>query len=128
MGLDKFGGPWKYLTFWNLWFQAVYFLICFVNDLRGRIPSEKKCACKMSRTKEALINSGSKLVRAEDYIYCTVAFPIGMFVGIIFWTLYAIDRELVNRPTKGSSLNLKKTSNCLSRYSPPLWTSMSPRT
>ncbi len=36
LGLDQFGGPWKYLTFWNVWVQAVYFLMCYVNDKRGR--------------------------------------------------------------------------------------------
>ncbi len=39
LGMDKFGGPWKYLTFWNLWIQGIYFLICTINDILGRKPS-----------------------------------------------------------------------------------------
>ena len=42
MGFDKFGGSWKYLTFWNLWFQLVYFIICLANDFRGRSKGKSK--------------------------------------------------------------------------------------
>ena len=35
------------------------------------------------------------LVRAEDFFFASLSFPIGMFVGLAFWGLYAIDRELV---------------------------------
>ena len=31
----------------------------------------------------------------RDYYFATLAFPIGQFVGIIFWTLWHINRELV---------------------------------
>ena len=29
--VDKFGGPWKFLTFWNLWVQLGFFLVCLVS-------------------------------------------------------------------------------------------------
>ena len=35
------------------------------------------------------------LVRLEDFLFASLAFPIGMFVGLAFWGLYAVDRELV---------------------------------
>ena len=31
----------------------------------------------------------------EDRFYASIAFPYGLFVASVFWTLYAIDRELV---------------------------------
>ncbi len=34
-GFTSYGGHWKYLTFINLWLQAVYFAIALVNDLKG---------------------------------------------------------------------------------------------
>ena len=37
----------------------------------------------------------SKLQKCRDYLFATLAFPIGQFVGIIFWVLFHIDRELV---------------------------------
>jgi len=79
MGFDKMGGPWKYLTFWNLWVQAVYAAICLVNDVSGRRKGKDKGLFK----------------RMEDWLYSTLAFPIGMFVGISFWSLFFIDRSLV---------------------------------
>ncbi len=35
-GIGRFGGPWKFLTFWNLWFQAAFFGLALISDLRGR--------------------------------------------------------------------------------------------
>ena len=34
-----------------------------------------------------------RLARLEDFLFASLAFPIGMFVGTAFWGLYAIDRE-----------------------------------
>ena len=30
--VDKFYGPWKFLTFWNLWVQLGFFLVCLVSS------------------------------------------------------------------------------------------------
>ena len=35
-----------------------------------------------------------RLARLEDFLFASLAFPIGMFVGTAFWGLYAIDREV----------------------------------
>merc|ERR1712130_5286 len=35
------------------------------------------------------------LLQLIFFIIASAAFPIGMFVGIIFWSLWAIDRELI---------------------------------
>ena len=29
--VDKFYGPWKFLTFWNLWVQLGFALVCLVS-------------------------------------------------------------------------------------------------
>lgn len=76
-----FGGQWKYLTFWNLWIQFAYFSISFINSFVGSHAQHK--------------SEATKLQKVRDYFFSTVAFPIGIFVTVMFWTLYAIDRELV---------------------------------
>ena len=78
---ETWGGKWKYLTFLNMWFQLVYFSISFLNSIFGSHATDKK--------------SASTLQRIRDYYFATIAFPIGQFVGIVFWTLFTIDRELI---------------------------------
>jgi hypothetical protein len=86
-GLDKFFGPWKFLTFWNMWVQLIYFSICLVNDFTGgRKSANNNKSGKQGR---------GFLERAEDYLFASIAFPMGLFVGIAFWGLYAFNRELV---------------------------------
>lgn len=77
----SFGGQWKYLTFWNMWIQLIYFTISFLNNIFGSHATDKK--------------SSSTLQKIRDFLFSTLAFPIGQFVGIVFWTLFKIDRELV---------------------------------
>ena len=43
----------------------------------------------------AYLKSASGLQKVRDYLFATLAFPIGQFVGIVFWTLYNIDREII---------------------------------
>jgi len=31
----------------------------------------------------------------KDFLFATIVFPLSLFVAVTFWTLYAIDRELV---------------------------------
>ena len=68
---NKFGGVWKYLTFLNMLLQCIFFTIAllanFVKRLRG----------------------------IRDLMFSSAAFPVGMFVGIIFWSIWAVDRELI---------------------------------
>lgn len=77
----SFGGQWKYLTFWNMWIQMVYFGISFLNNIFGTHATDPM--------------SASKLQKIRDFFFATLAFPIGQFVGIVFWTLFYINRELV---------------------------------
>ncbi|XP_018541980.1 androgen-dependent TFPI-regulating protein [Lates calcarifer] len=76
-GIFVYGGPWKYLTFLNLLLQMLFFGVAAVNDLQSGKKSE------------------SALNRCKDLIFSVFAFPVGMFVVLLFWTIFAYDRELV---------------------------------
>lgn len=71
---EKFGGHAKYLTFLNMCLQCLYFGVCLVSDLAGR---------------------KSSINRVKDVMFASAAFPIGIFVAVIFWGLYGVDRELI---------------------------------
>ncbi|XP_031629458.1 androgen-induced gene 1 protein-like isoform X2 [Contarinia nasturtii] len=76
-----FGGRSRYLTYWCLIVQASYFTLCVLNDVIG--------------TNENYPKRPSKLRKLKDYIFATFAFPLAMNVAISFWSIYAIDRELI---------------------------------
>ncbi|XP_067211229.1 androgen-induced gene 1 protein isoform X3 [Linepithema humile] len=76
-----FGGKFKFLTFWDAILQAVFFLICFLNDLVGTNAVNPK---KPPFTR-----------KLKDYFHASLGFPIAMFVGVTFWALMLVDRELV---------------------------------
>jgi len=67
----KFGGVWKYLTFLNMVLQCIFFIIAF------------------------LANFSKKFVKTRDVMFASAAFPIGIFVAVIFWGLYFVDRKLI---------------------------------
>ncbi len=76
-----------------------------------------------------MLISDTKLKKAEDYLYATLAFPVGMFVGIVFWTLFAIDRELVNKDAVLTKVGMSVCNIVIfRRFSLPCWTSTSPLT
>ena len=70
----KFGGPLKYLTFLNMVLQLVFFTLAFISNFTGK---------------------KSMVTKVKDVMFASAAFPIGMFVGIIFWSIWAVDRELI---------------------------------
>ncbi|XP_076438077.1 androgen-induced gene 1 protein-like [Babylonia areolata] len=79
-----YGGKFKYLTFWNHCLQTAYFGLCALNALAGSdIPASVSPAKR------------SGLQRFRDIVHSALAFPVGMFVVMTFWGLYAVDRELV---------------------------------
>ncbi|XP_014468942.1 PREDICTED: androgen-dependent TFPI-regulating protein-like isoform X2 [Dinoponera quadriceps] len=82
---DKFKdfdpGQFKFLTMWNVILQAVFFLICVLNDCFGTNAVNPK--------KLPFIR------KLKDDLHASLGFPIAMFVGVIFWTLMFVDRELV---------------------------------
>ncbi|XP_055550862.1 androgen-induced gene 1 protein-like isoform X2 [Wyeomyia smithii] len=70
-----------FLTYWNLILQAIYFTVCLVNDFFG--------------TNEVSPRSIPIIRKLKDYMLAAFAFPVALNVGVTFWTLMAIDRELV---------------------------------
>ncbi|XP_055638795.1 androgen-induced gene 1 protein-like isoform X3 [Toxorhynchites rutilus septentrionalis] len=70
-----------FLTYWNLILQAIYFTICLINDFVG--------------TNEVAPRRIPAIRKLKDYMLAAFAFPVALNVGVTFWTLMAIDRELV---------------------------------
>ncbi|XP_011339274.1 androgen-induced gene 1 protein isoform X1 [Ooceraea biroi] len=78
---SAFGGKFKFLTFWDAILQAVFFLVCLLNDMFGTNAVNPK--------KVPFIR------KFKDYFHASLGFPVAMFVGVTFWTLMFVDRELV---------------------------------
>lgn len=78
---NTFGGKFKYLTFLDAIIQAIYFTVSVLNDIVG--------------TNELTPKRMPAIRKFKDYLLASLAFPVAMNVGISFWTLMAIDRELV---------------------------------
>ncbi|KAF5270682.1 hypothetical protein FQA39_LY01420 [Lamprigera yunnana] len=71
----------KFLTYWNALLQATFFTICLLNNFIGSTEVHPK--------------SKPFIRKLRDTILASLAFPLAFFVGITFWAIYAIDRELV---------------------------------
>ncbi|XP_023175343.2 androgen-induced gene 1 protein isoform X2 [Drosophila hydei] len=71
----------RFLSYWSLIIQALYYIVSLVNDFVG--------------TNELVPRRAPAIRQFKDWLLSTLAFPVALNVGITFWTLYAIDRELV---------------------------------
>ncbi|KAG5899750.1 hypothetical protein JTB14_006088 [Gonioctena quinquepunctata] len=80
---DSFGfsNKLKFLTYWNALFQAFFFTICLLNDFIG--------------TNENLPKRSPLIRRVRDKLMSSLALPLAFFVGLTFWGLYFVDRELI---------------------------------
>ncbi|XP_042874494.1 androgen-dependent TFPI-regulating protein-like [Penaeus japonicus] len=78
---DIFGGPFKFLTFWDMLVQFFYFVVAFANDLFGSSVSERR--------------KQSSLQKVRDFSFSTVVFFLGSMVSIVFWLLFNLDRNLI---------------------------------
>ncbi|XP_014678691.1 PREDICTED: androgen-induced gene 1 protein-like [Priapulus caudatus] len=72
----SYGGKLKYLTFWDMCVQCIFFAICTASAVFER-------------------SDRGPLKRASDFLFGAIALPVSMFVFVSFWGLYAIDRELI---------------------------------
>lgn len=61
--------------------QSIYFFIALINDLIG--------------TNESAPSNKPLIRRSKDILFTSLAFPLSLFVGITFWGIYAVDRELI---------------------------------
>ncbi|XP_034834440.1 androgen-induced gene 1 protein-like [Maniola hyperantus] len=77
----EFGGKFKYLTYLNAMLQTVYFTVALINDLFG--------------TNESSPSNKPLVRRTKDVLFSALAFPLALFVGVSFWGIYAVDRELI---------------------------------
>ncbi|XP_054007189.1 androgen-induced gene 1 protein-like isoform X1 [Hylaeus anthracinus] len=78
---NAYGGKFKFLTFWDAIIQAVFFLICSLNDWFG--------------TNAVSPKKPPFLRKLKDFMHAVFSFPVAMFVGVTFWSLMFVDRELV---------------------------------
>ncbi|KAI1897188.1 hypothetical protein AGOR_G00080640 [Albula goreensis] len=79
-GARQYGGRWKYLTFINLVMQTVFFGFCFLTEAMYLLLSSKV---------------PTLMLKIRDAVFTTLVFPVGTFVAMSFWSIYAYDRELV---------------------------------
>lgn len=75
---EHYAGRWKYLTYWNLIAQFLFFAFSFLVDFM-KAPS----------------NNYHRFTKIRDKMYAGIAMPYGVFVVAVFWILYAINRELI---------------------------------
>ncbi|CAH1180292.1 unnamed protein product [Phaedon cochleariae] len=76
-----FSGKLKFLTYWDAILQGLFFTICLLNDFIG--------------TNENLPKRSPIIRRVQDKLLASLAFPLAMFVGLTFWGIYFVDRELI---------------------------------
>nr|CAB3220722.1 androgen-induced gene 1 protein-like [Phallusia mammillata] len=75
-----YAGPWKYLTFLNMWVQIACFSLCLLCDLGE------------------LLNLGpivTSLKKARNLFYSCAALPSCLVVFTTFWILYIVDKEMI---------------------------------
>ncbi|XP_055508339.1 androgen dependent TFPI regulating protein 1 [Leucoraja erinacea] len=85
VGAASYGGRWKYLTFINMILQTSFFGLCVLTDLLNLLPQPNK------RVQHFTYRIGV----LQDWFFTALAFPVGFFVVVSFWLIYAYDRELV---------------------------------
>jgi hypothetical protein len=73
--IDAFGGRFKFLTFLTLCILTFYYIVAFLTDV---VPLLR-----------------SRCQSFVDWLFTTIVFPISLIVGIFFWSIYAIDRNLI---------------------------------
>ncbi|XP_034841110.1 androgen-dependent TFPI-regulating protein-like [Maniola hyperantus] len=69
-----------FLTIWCLILQTVYHFVAFLNDVVGtNVQSPKK----------------TPIIRQIKDTLFSIAFPTAIYVSLAFWSIYAIDKELI---------------------------------
>lgn len=98
--VPRLGGQWwvyklVMLSMLNLTLQTVYSVICFFCAL---FDWNEEVVHKEQYNKHVHVPSywrGTRLHRACDFIYFTSVFPVGMACSLMFWSLYAVNPELI---------------------------------
>jgi len=71
----------RFLTNWTYTVQMVYFFLCVIAHLLSVVPFLKKIK--------------EKVDSLSNHIFTTIATPVALMVSIVFWAVFAIDRELI---------------------------------
>ncbi|KAG8190513.1 hypothetical protein JTE90_006680 [Oedothorax gibbosus] len=75
---EHYAGRFKYLTYWNLIVQFLFFAGSCIVDLMKSTSSNQY-----------------KLTKIRDKLFGGIVLPYGVFVVFMFWGLYSFDRELI---------------------------------
>jgi magnesium-transporting ATPase (P-type) len=77
-----------FLSYWNIFLQLSYFGICFGHEvLTSATWGENQTSPKSKVT--------AALHKTRDFIFSTLAFPLGLFTTISFWLIYSVNRNLI---------------------------------
>ncbi|KAI8497508.1 Androgen-induced protein 1 protein [Branchiostoma belcheri] len=76
---QRIGGPWKYLTYINCMAHTVFFSSCVLADFIEGVLGKKAAGLR----------------KVQDFVLASILFPMSMIVMVVFWGIYAVDRELI---------------------------------
>jgi len=85
----------KFLTIINMVLQSFYFGFCLLRAFVDYCAERPNHGPHRAHPTVPSYYTYTKLHALCDYLYTRLAFPAGIFVVIMFWGLYAIDRELI---------------------------------
>uniref|UniRef100_A0A915KDI2 Androgen-induced gene 1 protein n=1 Tax=Romanomermis culicivorax TaxID=13658 RepID=A0A915KDI2_ROMCU len=85
----------KFLTILNMVLQTGYFGLCTLRALIDRCQETPKRGPHRAHPELPTYYPTTKLHVFCDRLYALAVFPLGMIVCIVFWSLYAVDREMI---------------------------------
>lgn len=99
MHIPSFRGTWfdklKFLTIINMVIQTVYFGLCMIRAFIDTLANKPEVGPHKRHPDVPTYYPSTKFHSFVDGFYACGALPIGIFVVLMFWGLYAVDRELV---------------------------------
>ncbi|KRZ10573.1 Androgen-induced -like protein, partial [Trichinella zimbabwensis] len=85
----------RFLTYLNFICHFVYFWLCVFRAFTDRLAERTDVGPHRAHPAPPTYYPKSKLHSVCDFTYAVIALPIGVFVVLMFWILYSIDREMV---------------------------------
>ncbi|OUC46879.1 FAR-17a/AIG1-like protein [Trichinella nativa] len=85
----------RFLTYLNFICHFAYFWLCVFRAFTDRLAERTDVGPHRAHPAPPTYYPKSKLHSVCDFTYAVIALPIGVFVVLMFWILYAIDREMV---------------------------------
>ena len=82
----RFGGSFKYLTNWNVWLQAMYFIIALANDIFGSEARTKERSSATQKIRDFMLHL--KLRRLKDLTSICTKWKFETFRGyvVVYYT------------------------------------------